>query len=99
MYEVAANGHIEMASLLYSAKADMNQADITQEIALHRCCEYGQVEMATFLIHALANINAKTRNNDTPLSLSVRGGHSYLASKLRDYGAIETDESSVALTS
>merc|ERR1719158_71287 len=66
--DASGNDRRDIANALLSANADVNYSDALERgaTALHKCCSAGYIDVAKGLIAAHADVNAKSRNNQTP---------------------------------
>ena len=72
----AANGNVDMLSLLISSGADANCSDAFKTTPLHYCCRLGLIDLASRLINeANASVDRQDVNGSTPLHLAAHYGH------------------------
>jgi len=71
----AANGNIQMASLLLANKSEINTKDFYGRTPLHNSALIGKNDMVNLLLTHGANPNVKDQGGLTPLILAVREGH------------------------
>jgi TonB family protein len=67
----AEKGDVERVTKLLGGKEHVNDADKDGYTALHRASHCGNVRVVKTLIAAGANVNAKTKQNVTPLLISI----------------------------
>jgi ankyrin repeat protein len=73
------HGHIQMAELLVSHGADVNETfGKHKQTLLHWAAEQSAFGVATFLLAHGANVNARQSDGSTPLLLAAAQGHQHL---------------------
>jgi ankyrin repeat protein len=89
MADAAMRGESEQVRALIKSGADVNLAQGDGMTALHWAAELGDVEMATMLIAAGANLESVTRiGGIRPLHLAAENGQAKVARTLLDAGAL-----------
>ena len=68
----------------------LHQALESEKTALHLAAEAGHLETVQYLLASGLNVNAKTRDGDTPLMLAIKMGHTSVAEALAQVSAINT---------
>ncbi|HDZ40718.1 MAG TPA: hypothetical protein ENH59_03440 [Bacteroidetes bacterium] len=85
------NIDIELAELVISKGADVNEAASTGDIEgwapIHYAVSNGNEELVSFLVKKGANVNARTKEGLTPLSLALSNESSGIAGILKAAGA------------
>lgn len=79
----------QIAELLTSKGADVNQADSNGLTPLMSAVEGKNLGMVRFFIKNGANINAKNKNGETVLQLAKASGNQVIINELKKAGAIE----------
>lgn len=88
----AAWSHEDIVKMLLQAGSDPNAgADIHGLTALMWACKTfdEQLEMVRVLLEAGAEVNIKSKHNETPLSIALEYGNDDSAALLKEYGAQE----------
>lgn len=87
------SGSLAAVKLLIDKGMDVNYAidaeDATGYTALMFAVRWGKIEVVKFLISAGADVNAKGKEDSTPLGIANEEGYSDIAKLLRDSGAKE----------
>jgi len=84
LFRAAMNGNVEMASLLIDQGADVNKTTPGQRrTAMHVACYYGHEDMVKFLISKGADIQTKTFEGVSPVSVASWQGHKAVIQILR----------------
>jgi ankyrin repeat protein len=77
-----ANGRLEVAQLLFGARADIDKADKKGSTLLLVASEEGHAECVQIICGARADIDKSNNNGDTPLHLASQQGHAEVAQLL-----------------
>jgi ankyrin repeat protein len=86
--DAAMRGDVASVRSLLAQGADVNAAHGDGMTALHWAAAQGDVEMASVLVYAGANLEAVTRIGDyTPLHLASRAGHGAVVRRLLEAGS------------
>mgnify|MGYP003603946168 CR=1 FL=1 len=86
LYHAAITNHIQVAGLLLTAGADVNQGrGVTT--ALHGAAQFDQASMAAWLLEHGADPSAHDREGQTPLEVATAAGHDTVVSLIQRYGA------------
>jgi ankyrin repeat protein len=88
LVEAAMQGNVEVVKQLLARGADVNEAQGDGMTALHWSAERGDVEIASLLLEAGANVRALTRiGSYTPLHLASKSGNGPIIEALLRAGA------------
>lgn len=88
LHDIAQDGDVATAELLYDAGADIDLPDIDGKRPLHEAAFSGQRDMAAFLLDCGADVNARTETlGHTPLALAVAAGFLKVSEDLIARGA------------
>jgi ankyrin repeat protein len=78
---------LDVAKLLISRGADVNEKDVTGFSMLHWACDFGNVRAAEYLIKLGVAVNGVDREGNTPLHIAAWRGSPELARLLVAEGA------------
>jgi len=87
LHAAAANGHVEVASLLLKHLSVDIKDDSVGRTPLHDAALTGQVETGTLLLNNGADVNALEEDDTSPLHLAVMLKHPGFVRLLLDHGA------------
>jgi len=89
----AAQGDLEMVSLLVQNKANIREVDGQSRTALHLAASSGHESVVSFLIDRGADINARNKSGSTPLKSAAFAGNEKMVSLLIKKGANVNEQS------
>lgn len=83
----ARQGNKPLVELLVLSGADVNEKNLSGEVALHYAASQGHKEIVQFLLDQKAEVNVKNDADATPLSVALSAGKADVAALLRQHGA------------
>lgn len=92
LHEAASRGHIEIAKLLISKKANVDSKGKYGETPLHRAVLGGHADLVDLLIQKKANVNAKEDDGTTVLESAIKYKETKIIELLRNHGGKTTEE-------